>query len=282
MSITLNPIVTTNARGSFATGWNGYIQGTALNDPSARNALAGGVLAGTETLPMWGGVGISENIPASPLTPNARFGGSIKRATLLTGSVALTGFSVFDQNHSAINTPQSPVPLVGAGATMNLYRLGSGARIAVAADPVLASLEGGIITGQVSWDFAEQRLIPYVAAYAANVITNAVWAAGIVTLTTTSAHGLSVGSVFTISGFTPDAYNGTFTATSGTTGSTLKYALTADPGADTVQGQLDAGGGALNVRVLDMQVGNSMTVSFDPDTGFATWNTAGTTAIILI
>lgn len=282
MSITLNPIQTTNARGSFGTSWAGLIQGTAFADPSTRNALAGGVLATTETLPMWGGVGISENVPASPLVPAGTFGGAIKRATLLTGSQALTGFSVFDQNHSAINTPQSPVPLVGAGATMNLYRLGSGARIAVAADPVLASLEGGIITAQVSWDFALQRLIPYVAAYGANVITNATWAAGVVTLTTTTAHGLSVGSVFTISGFTPDAYNGTFTAITGTTGSTLKYALTADPGADTVQGQLDAGGGALNVKVLNLQVGNSMVVEYDEDTGFATWNTAGTCAVILI
>jgi hypothetical protein len=282
MSITLNPILTTNAQGSFGTSWNGLIQGTAFDDPSTRNALAGGVLALTETLPMWGGVGISENAPASPLLAAGTFGGSIKRATALTGSVALTGFSVFNQNHSAIQTPQSPVPLVAEGATMNLYRIGSGARIAVAADPALASLNGGVISAQVSWDFSLQRLIPYVAAYAANVITNAVWSAGAVTLTTTSAHGLSVGSVFTISGFTPSGYNGTFTALAGTTGSTIVYALTADPGADTVQGTLVAGGGAVNVRVLNVQVGNSMTVSYDTTTGFATWNSAGTAAVILI
>lgn len=285
MSITLNPIVTSNAAGLFGTAWAGLIQGTAYADPSTRNALAGGVLSTAETLPMWGGVGISEAVPASPLVPAGRFGGAIRRANLLTGTQALTGFSVFDQNHSAINTPQSPVPLVTGGATMNLYRLGSGARLAVAADPVLASLEGGIITAQVSWDFAQQRLIPYVAAYAANVITNAVWAStggGQVTLTTTSPHGLSVGSVFTLSGFTPDGYNGTFTALAGTTGSTIVYALTPDPGADTVQGQLDAGGGALNVRILDLQVGNSLVVEYDTATGFATWNTAGTCAVILI
>jgi len=282
MSITLNPIVTSNARGSFGTNWSGLIQGTAFADPSTRNALAGGVLHSAQTLPMWGGVGISENLPADAMVPNGTFGGAIKRALLLTGTTGLTGFSVFDQNHSAINTPQSPVPLVGAGATMNLYRLGSGARIAVAADPVLASLEGGIINAQVSWDFAQQRLVPYVAAYAANVITAASWTGGVVSLTTTSAHGLSVGSVFTITGMVPDAYNGTFTATSGTTGSNINYALTPDPGADTVQGTLVAGGGALNVRVLNLQVGNSMVVEYDADTGFATWNTAGTCAVILI
>lgn len=285
MSITLNPIVTSNARGSFGTQWQGLIQGTAFADPSTRNALAGGVLDAAQTLPMWGGVGISEMIPTSPLTPGGTLGGNIKRALLLTGATALTGFSVFDQNHSAINTPQSPVPLVGAGATMNFYRLGSGARIAVAADPALATLEGGIIGAQVSWDFGAQKLVPYTAAYNSNVITNAVWAStggGRVTLTTTSPHGLSPGSVFTISGFVPDAYNGTFTALAGTTGSTIVYALAPDPGADTVQGQLDAGGGALNVKVLNLQIGNSMTVEYDADTGFATWQPAGACAVILL
>jgi hypothetical protein len=282
MSITFNPIITSNAAGSFGTSWAGLIQGTAFADPSSRNALAGGVLAAAQTLPMWGGVGISEAVPASPLVPSGTFGGAIKRALLTTGTTALTGFSVFDQNHSAINTPQSPVPLVGVGSTMNFYRLGSGARLAVAADPVLASLEDGVIGAQVSWDFAAQRLIPYVAAYAANVITAASWSGGIVSLTTNSAHGLSVGSVFTITGMVPTAYNGTFTATSGTTGSNINYALTPDPGADTVQGTLVAGGGALNVKVLNIQVGNSMVVEYDATTGFATWNAAGTCAVILI
>ena len=55
-----------------------------------------------------------------------------------------------------------------------------------------------------------------------------------------------------------------------------------DPGAYVGGGQVDAGGGALNVKVLDIQVGNSMTVNYDPVTGFATWNRNGSTAIILI
>jgi hypothetical protein len=282
-NISFNPSITTVAAGTFGVQWQGLIQGTAMPDPSARNALAGGVLAGTETLPLWGGVGLSEFLSTAPLLAAGALGGNLKRATSLTGTVAaLTGFSVFDQNHSAINTPQSPVPLVAAGMTATFYRLGSGARIAVAMDPVLTSFEGDIITQPVSWDFSLQRLIPYVAAYNANLIASAAWSGGVVTLTTFSAHGLSVGSVFTISGFTPDGYNGTFTAIAGTTGSTLKYALAADPGVDLVAGRLDAGGGALNVRVLDVQVGNSMVVSYDPDTGFATWDRSGSAALILI
>lgn len=294
MSITINPGITTNASGSFNSSSLGYIQGMFMADPAIRNQLAGGLLAAAESLPMWGGVGISEFIPpllagGGASSIDIALGGQIKRATSLTAPTtgqsnngALTGFSVFDQAHAMINTPQSPVPLSAGGMQVNFFRLGSGARIAVALDPVLADLEGYLINSLVSWDFALQRLVPYNAAWAANVITNASWSAGIVTLTTTSAHGVGVGVDVTISGFTPDEYNGTFTTTASTAGSTLKYALASDPGADTVQGQLDAGGGALPCKVLEVQVGNSMVVSFDPDTGFATWNRSGSTAIISI
>jgi hypothetical protein len=43
-----------------------------------------------------------------------------------------------------------------------------------------------------------------------------------------------------------------------------------------------AGGGALPCKILDIRTGNSMTVQFDSATGFATWNYAGTCAIIQI
>lgn len=203
--ITFNPGVTTNAQDTFATGWDGYIQGVAMPDPSIRNQLAGGVLASGQTLPMWGGVGISEMVPASPQSANGTLGGAIKRATALSGATGLTGFSVFDQNHSAINTPQSEVPLVAIGMGLMFYRLGSGARISVKCDPALVSLLNGVINAQVSWDFTNQMLIPY-----------------------------------------------------------------------------DSTPGALPVSVLDIQVGNSMTVTYNSGTGFATWDRAGTAALILI
>lgn len=282
MSMTLNPLLTTNARGTFGTSWQGLMQGTAYDDPATRNALSGGRLITSAALPMWGGVGITEAIAANPLIATARMGNSITRATLLTGALALTGFSVFDQNHSALVSPQSTVPLVPAGGTMNFYRLGSGARIAVKCDPALVSLYDDIITSQVSWDFNGQKLIPYTAAYAANVITNATWSAGEITFTTTTAHGLSVGSVISISGFVPTTYNGVYTCLSGTASSTIKVAKTSDPGTDTTQGQLDAGGGALACKVLDIQAGNSLTVDYDTTTGFATFNASGTAAVILI
>lgn len=201
--IVINPGKQTNFPGTFSVQSDGYIQGLMADDPVARYALAGGTLASTETLPMWGGVGISETIP-NPATQDVSLGGIIARAT---GYPNLTGFSVFNQNGSGIVTPQSNVPLVTNGMNVNFFRLGSGARIAVKCDATLAAaLQGGtdLINVQVAWDFTNQELITY------------------------------------------------------------------------------GSGTALNVKVLNVQVGNSKTVNYNSGTGFANWNTSDDCALILI
>lgn len=196
--ISINPSLTTNAAGSFNVQSLGFIVGMALDDPAIRNELAGGYLHADEALPMWGGVAIEELIG---LSTESR-GPAIKRAAT---NPLLTGFSVFNQNHAGINSPQSPVPLTPSTMLVNFYRLGSGARIPLAIDPALVSLDGSIITTQVSWDFANQKIIAY-----------------------------------------------------------------------------DGGVGALDVRVLEVQSGNSMTVSYDAGTGFATWVPTGSVAVVVI
>ena len=173
-NIAFNPYLQTNAAGQFTIESDGLVVGTAYPDPSTRFALAGGWLATTETLPMYGGIAISELIPterttapATPTRADIALGSVIARATTLAaGAGSCTGFSVFDQNYAAVNTPQSPVPTVGSGGLVNFYRLGSGARVALAIDPALVTLEGGLITQQVSWDFSAQRII----AFATNAI----------------------------------------------------------------------------------------------------------------
>lgn len=286
-TIATNPYATTVAAGSFQVDSVGYIQGTALDQPAIRNSLAGGVLSSAETISMWGGVGISEAVPGSAGTPAEPLGSTISRATTQTAGAAgqLTGFSVFDQNYAGVNTPQSPVPLIPSYGPVHFYRLGSGARIALKCDPGLVSLEGGVITQQVSWDYIAQELVPYVAAYPDNTLIVLSWAStngGQATGSTTTSHGVGVGDVFTITGSVPTGYNGTFTAITGTTGNVLVWALATNPGAATTLGKLNAGGGALPVKVIDVQVGNSMTVSYDPVTGLATWNRSGACAVCLI
>lgn len=299
-NISFNPLMTSSALGSFNVETTGYIQGQAMDDPSARNWLSGGILAMSETKPMWGGVAISEAIPstiyAKTNNGNNTMGGQITRATTVTpGAGAITGFSVFDQNHSAINTPQSPVPLVASGMTMNLYRFGSNARIAVAADPSLINLQTGIITQQVSWDFNNQVLQPYDASTATYAISsatatynnNGTWTVAIV-MSVASPVG-AVGDAINISGLTgtgASLVNGNQVVTEFTDDEHFSILV---PGASGAIGSLSGSGvlnygvGALPVKgVLDVQVGNSMTVDFDPTTGFATWNRSGTCAIILL
>ena len=138
-NIAFNPYVQTTAAGMFTIESDGFIVGTAMPDPAARFALSGGWLAAAETLPMYGGLAINESIPQErpPVTrADVALGGIIARATTLAaGAGTTTGFSVFDQNYAAVNTPQSPVPTVGSGGLVNFYRLSSGARVALAIDP---------------------------------------------------------------------------------------------------------------------------------------------------
>lgn len=290
-NIPFNYMPTTVAAGTFNAQSVGWVQGSFVPDPAIRNSLASGVLATTETIPMWGGVAINETVTpnGTGLVPDGVLGGLITRATNVTANAAgsITGFSVFDQAYGMAITPQSPVPLAASSMQVNFFRLGSNAQIIVACDPSLASLETGTVNAQVSWDFGLQRLAPFVAAYPANVITAASWAntsGGQATLTTTTNHGVAVGDDFTVTGITPAAYNGTFTAITGTATNSLVYALplASTPGAGSAFGTLVAGGGALNVKVLEIQTTGCMVVSYNPATGYATWNYNGCVAKILI
>jgi hypothetical protein len=193
-AFSFNPYVQTNAAGMFNIESDGFIVGTAMPDPAARFALSGGWLAAAETLPMFGGVGISESIPterstapATPSRPDIALGSVIARAT---AQANLTGFSVFDQNYAAVNTPTSPVPTVGSGGLVNFYRLGSGARVALAIDPTLVTLEGGLVTQQVTWDFVNQKIIAF-ATNALPVKILAIKSAGCMVPTYTAGTGLT-------------------------------------------------------------------------------------------
>lgn len=151
MSISVNPMATSNAAGSFSVQSDGYIQGVALDDPSIRNQLVNGVLASTETLPMVGGYPLFELMHAA--TNNGALGGSVGRATVATG---ILGWSVVNQAHAWVTTPQSPCPSAGVGQTIPLYRNGSRARIAVPIDATVgAALLGATISPSgLYWDVA--------------------------------------------------------------------------------------------------------------------------------
>jgi hypothetical protein len=297
MPISLNPVLVTTAPGSFSTTSEGYVQGTAMPDPATRFALAGGVLSQAETLPMWGGVGVYAYVPGTIPGPADQMGQIVGRATTVTqtGAGGLIGFSVFDQAHAWINTPQSPVPVGLNGMTVPYYKLGSGARIAVQADPSLVSLEGGSIGAQVSWDFNSQSLVAFAASTTTVSITSQTWSAtngGQVAVVAGAATPVAgVGDLFTVSGATNSgtggtaAINTTHVVNTFTDSQHFTYLL---PGTSAQWGTIGGtqtllvSGGALNVRVLQLSLGNCKTVTWDPVNQFATWNNAGSCAIIEI
>lgn len=301
-NITLNPALASSVTGSFGTQWNGLIAGMAMPDPAVRYQLAGGFLASSETLPMWGGVLISEAIPtppsSPPLTPAQELGGPIIRATNITGPGTAgtgTGFSVFDQNYSAVNSPQSEVPLTPTYGSVHFYRFGTNQRIAVACAPGLSALEGNPINWQVSWDYVNQMLIPFSAAYGQATISGATWAStggGQTQFTVNVDYSseinagdiINVANVVNTGGSSTSAFNGQWVVVSVDDATHITVAMPAasSPGTYSSGGNVLAGGGALPVKVLKLEFGNSMTVNYSASSGFANWNRSGNAALILI
>ena len=285
-NISYNPVIVTNFPGTFLVQTEGYVQGMAMDDPASRNWLSRGILGPNETLPMWGGVAITESV-INPTTYNSVLGSLITRAT---GTTTVTGLSVFNQADNWIQTAQSRVPVAGNSMFVPVYRFGSNARIAVQASAAFtAALESGSIAQQVSWDYSGQQLIPYVAAYAQqtpSAYNSYTSATGVLQLTFTTAPGVVANDYVTLAGFTGanTVLNGDWSIISTqTSGTILNIQVTAGLGTLTLSaGYLAAGGGAFPCKVLDVNVGNSKIVSYNTTTGFANWTNNGSCVLIQI
>lgn len=291
-SISFNPSAMVNAAGSFGVQWQGITQGVAEPDPETRFALAQGFLAFSETLPMFGGVAIAEFVPPVSPGPDVSMGSQIKRATAITGgSAPIGGLAVFDQAYGMVNSPSSPVPLTyGLGQVM-YYRLGSGARIAVAMAPELISAEGGLVTQNVSWDFNGNRLIPTnsTGTYALSTIT---WSAGVLTVVASVATPVAqIGDEVTISGATNTgtggaaAINTSFIVNGFTDNEHFTLAAPAASGVyGTIAGSplLVEGTGNFPCKVLRVYGSNSLIVNPPDLSGNYTWNRNGAGAVVQI
>lgn len=258
-NLSLNPMATTNAAGSFGVQSDGFIQGVALDDPANRFNLASGTVATTETKPLWGGLPVAELLPGVNSSPR---GSTIRRAASLA---ELEGFTVFNQAHNGLTTPQSPVPLYASGMSVSFYRLGSNMRVPLKASAQVVALgtAGASVKTPLAWDFVNNQVT-----------------------TTASAHGLTAGQYVKISGVAPAAYNGTVVVLSVPSTTTFTYAPVSAPGGSaTTQGTIGAVAQAditLPVKVISIESGNSKTVSYDSATGFLTWNNTDSCALVLL
>jgi len=150
-SVSISPMLTTNAAGLFNVNSQGYTQGDAQDDPAVKFYLAGGVYSSAATSPMWGGLPIQEFSPAATGQPGTNTLGST--IALATGSAAPTGISVYNQAYAGITTPQSTAPLFTPGMSVNYYRFGSGARIPLIIDPNSLTIEGTLVSTTVYFDY---------------------------------------------------------------------------------------------------------------------------------
>jgi hypothetical protein len=294
MQVTFNPMAVGSFGGNFQIDSGGYVQGDYIQDPAIRFSLATGVVASTETLPMHGGVAITETLGSSVL------GNTLARATSDAG---ITGFTVFNQAHNGILLQGNgfQVPLNFGGQTMSFFRLGSGARIPVACDPALTSLIGGSVTPQVTWDYNLQMLVPYDAATASVNVTSitaaysattGLWTFAVVAAA--AANVAAVGDIINVLGVTGTgaaSINGLQKITSftdnqhfsfqikDTDGSGLDFTAGAQAGAIT----LVQATGALSVKVLDIQIGNSKVVRYVAGAAQQfSWDNGGSVALIQI
>ncbi|HCI6758184.1 TPA: hypothetical protein NPP70_003282 [Klebsiella variicola subsp. variicola] len=284
-NLSLNPMATTNAAGSFGVQSDGFIQGVALDDPANRFNLASGTVAATETKPLWGGLAVAELLPGVNSSPR---GSTIRRALSLA---ELEGFTVFNQAHNGLTTPQSPVPLYASGMSVSFYRLGSNMRVPLKASAQVVALgtAGASVKTPLAWDFVNNQVTTAAAAAfaGADIATTAVtYSNGVATATTASAHGLTAGQYVKISGVAPAAYNGTVVVLTVPTATTFTYAPASAPGGSaTTQGTIGAVAQAditLPVKVISIESGNSKTVNYDSATGFLTWNNTDSCALVLL
>lgn len=283
--LSLNPMATTNALGSFGVKSDGYIQGVALDDPANRFNLAAGTVAPTETKPLWGGLPIAELLAGNQSSPR---GTTIRRAVSVD---ELEGFTVFNQAHNGLTTPQSPVPLYASGMSVSFYRIGSNMRVPLKASAQVVALAtaGASVKTALAWDFVNNQITTAAAAgfAGADIETTAVnFSSGVATATSASAHGLTAGQYVKISGAVPAAYNGTVAVLSVPSATTFTYVpVSAPAGAATTQGTIGAvalSDITLPVKVLAVEAGNSKTVNYDSDTGFLTWNNTDSCALVLL
>lgn len=275
MTISINPIITKNALGSFSVQSGGYVQGIIVDDPVNIYRVAGGKVKSTQTKSLYAGMAISEFIPSSddPL-------GSIVDLAADTAVANITGFIVGNLNHSAIISQSSNVPLIMAGMGAQFCRLGSGVRIPLAIDPALASLDGGLINQAVSWDFEKQQIVSYNSQTTQLTISAMTWSGGIVSVTTSAANTFATGNWVVISGDSATGYNiDTPITVVDTTHFTFPLAI--NPGASGGSPVVLAGGGSLPIKILKIQVGNSAVAVVD-SSGNINYNNSGSCALVLL
>ena len=173
MSLTYNAAKVTVANNSFYLTSEGGAQGFYKPNPTIRQLLRSGLVLGSYTSPLWGGMAVLASVPGGILAGPPNTGASGRFDALLTPATAetnISGFTVFDQALATVLNPSvsDPVPLAGGGdgtnpgGAINWFPLGSGAEIWVQCSQAVATAlraGGGWGAQAVYWDYTNQVLL---------------------------------------------------------------------------------------------------------------------------
>jgi hypothetical protein len=129
MSVSFNPNLTTNISSGFVLDTDGYVQGFALDDPAMRFQWEGAQVGGSTVL--WGGLAVSLTLQG---VDKNKQGSTIVPATSLT---TINAWTIFNQSMNGIITPSSNVPQYAVGASLNIVRPGSLARLCVGVENLI-------------------------------------------------------------------------------------------------------------------------------------------------
>lgn len=212
----------------------------------------------------------------------------------LLGNISFLGCGVsaiFDNGNSRIHDNGDDYVFGGGGALINvadeakytknagtihffnsmsfsLYTVGATSQSSVAIPANAFNLHGNTVTGQ---RFFFGTAGAFLTSTTPTNLTDIAWSNGTVTAHTAASHGITSGQFVLILGVTPSLYNGLFVTQSGTTGNTIVYNLSDNPGTASVIGTVslqDPNGIIPGDRNGSYQGGasaNTITPSFTPN-----------------
>jgi hypothetical protein len=180
-NVGFNPAIQTSFAGTFFVSSEGLTQGDAFDDPAIRFSLRNGIVSPTATQPMWGGLLVVETLTSGgygvgSTNPAQNLNSVLAPATSLSAGNAAgyLGVTVFNQATAMLQTAQSRVPQAPSSGAISFYRVGSKARIPVAASNTAATAWAGGVTDPqtIYWDTTALQLVNAASGSTIGPITN--------------------------------------------------------------------------------------------------------------
>jgi hypothetical protein len=153
-TVTFAPYGTTVSSISYTLQTDGFVQGVFIDSPALRYTLEGGVVASTQTAPIWGGLPLTLTVPA--LGSGGSSSGLGPVATTASAAGNIDAWCLNNQAAAGVITPSSNAPLFSSGGSLNFSRVGSGLLVVLPVNPAAVNtLVGAATNYPIYWNFAQ-------------------------------------------------------------------------------------------------------------------------------